>query len=106
MYFLSLIIMALVLITNFVSFVDTGSAAVVFFGVVLILLCCGACLIFHRILYELIMAFLQLPKLIAAMERLADTVQKTNSLNGNDNPNGPSVPVMTTGYQTNEQHQE
>ena len=97
--------MALVLIVNFVSFVDTGSAAVIFFGVVLILLCCGACLIFHRILYELVMAFLQLPKLIAAMERLADTVQKTNSFT-NNNPNRASAPVMTTGYQTNQQHQE
>mmetsp|Transcript_68535 Transcript_68535/g.61574 ORF Transcript_68535/g.61574 Transcript_68535/m.61574 type:complete len:152 (-) Transcript_68535:32-487(-) len=104
MYFFSLIIMALVLIVNFVRFVDTGSAAVIFFGIVLILLCCGACVIFHRIIYELAMAFLQLPKLIAAMERLADTVQKTNSFNSNNNR--PAQPIMTTGYQTNDQHQE
>ena len=52
------------------------------------------------------MAFLQIPKLIAAMERLADTVQKTNSFNKN-NVNQPEAPIVTTGgYQANDQHQE
>merc|ERR1712176_1045495 len=89
MYFLSLIMMAFILMVNFISFIDSGSAGIIFFGVVLILICCGACLIFHRILYELVMAFLQLPKLIAAMERLANTVDKTSN-------NGPDAPIMVS----------
>merc|ERR1712228_1007531 len=101
MYFLPLILMAFMLIVEFINVVDTGSGGLIFFGVITILFCCGRCLIFHRILYELIMAFLQLPKLIAAMERLADTVDKTDKLNNN----GPADPIMvsTKGYQqTNE----
>ena len=108
MYFLSLVTMVLVLIVYFVSFVDTGNGAIIFFGVVLILICCGACLIFHRIMFELFMAFLQLPKLIAAMERLADTVSRANSMNETGS-NGKAPPVITTGitgYQTNPDHQE
>ena len=62
MYFISLILMAFMLIVEFINVVDTGSGGIIFFGVITILICCGGCLIFHRILYELIMAFLQLPK--------------------------------------------
>eukprot|EP01083_Nonionella_stella_P015713 43960_1 len=94
MYFLSLIIVALYLIVTFIYFVDSEETGIIFFGVVLILVSCGACLVFNRIIFELIMAFLQLPNLIYAMERLADTVQESKSLS-----NKPGEPQMTTGYQ-------
>eukprot|EP01084_Bolivina_argentea_P235182 395815_1 len=107
MYFLSLLLMALMLIVNFIGFIDSGSTGIIFFGVVLILVCCGACLIFHRIMYELIMVFLQIPKLVNAMERLADIVQKTNGrTTGTHDGSKPSAPIMTTSYQQGYQSSE
>merc|ERR1719295_966280 len=96
MYFVSLLTISLTLIVLFIAFVDTGEGAIIFFGVVLILICCGGCLIFHRILFELVMAFLQLPKLIAAMERLANIVQHTNEARRGTRTSKAS----TGGYQT------
>lgn len=100
MYFISLILMAFALLDEFIQVVGSGSGGIIFFGVVTILICCGGCLICHRILYELVMAFLQLPKLIAAMERLANTVDKSNN-------DGPGVPVMVsnTPYQKSVNHE-
>mmetsp|Transcript_59722 Transcript_59722/g.94998 ORF Transcript_59722/g.94998 Transcript_59722/m.94998 type:complete len:158 (-) Transcript_59722:20-493(-) len=110
MYFLTLVLTAIVLIVDFIGIVDSGSGGIIFFGIVLILICCGACLIFHRILYEVIMALLQLPKLISAMERLAQTVQQTNNLDDAQRKtthDGPSIPVMTsTSAYQNEHHKE
>ena len=87
MYFLALITMFVLLILSFIEVTLEDNGFVIFFGIISVLLLCVGCVLLHRILYEICMSFLQIPKLINIMSRIEQALDVSNNNNSNINTN-------------------
>ena len=81
MYFLALVTMFVFLILSFIEVTFQENGFVVFFGIITVLLLCVGCVLLHRILYEICMSFLQIPKLLTIMSRVEQALANNNNNN-------------------------
>jgi len=75
-FFLALFTMFITLILHLIAVSTYTQAWLVFLGVVITLLCCVGGVVFHRIIYEILMSILEIPKIVVTLNRMEQTLAK------------------------------
>lgn len=70
MYYLALVIISILLLIFFIELIISDNAGIIIFGIIAVLLMCCGCVVCHRVIFELLMVCLQIPKLVLSVERL------------------------------------
>jgi len=105
MYFCSLIIVFFILLIM-LSALFSFNGWIIFFGIIMILLLAVFCVLYQRVIFELMMAVLQLPQLLRVVTRMykqleAEYHNQTIDVNTNNINNNNINSLTTTNGNTN-----